>query len=188
MYPEITSDQMTEKASRKELRVANYLIAIFVNIILLYVVNNLISNVPHPLDQYASKDYPGLIERIVNWAATFQAPFLNTDFVSCLWAINLALGLAIMGNFVLLLYRPQWFHHLVQAVICASGFVAVYLVLKTFPFNISSSFLTTVIRTVLIALLIGLSIGLVIELIKFIRSPLWVRKNTPRVSDGSDQN
>jgi hypothetical protein len=184
MYHDLTAENPDNKLPRKKFKVAFYIIAIFANIFILYVVNNLISNIPHPLDQYASKDYPGLIETIVNWAATFQAPFLTTDFVSCLWAINLALGLAIMGNFVLLLYRPLWFHHLVQAIICAAAFFAVYLVFKRFPFNISSSILTMVVRVFLTTLLIGLTMGLIIELIRFVRSPISVLKNAHRESNG----
>lgn len=187
MNHEITPEHPNKEESKREFRVANYLIAIFINIFVLYVVNNLVPNIPHPIDQYASKDYPGLIESIVNWAANFQASFLTHDFVSCLWAINLALGLAIMGNFFLLLYRPRWFHHLVQAIICAAGFVAVFLVLRTFPFSVSSSFLIIVIRAFLIALIIGLSIGLIVELIRFVRSPISFRKNVPRESNDPGQ-
>ena len=183
----IEQPEIKKPVSPKAYSRGNYLVAITIDIFILYVVNNLISNIPHPLDQYASKDYPGIIENIVNWAANFQVSFLTHDFVSCLWAINLALGFGIMGNFVLLLYRPNWFHHLVQAVLCATGFLAAYLVFKTFPLDINSSSLITVVRVLLILIMAGLSIGLIVELIKFIKNPISTDKNNPRESDGSGQ-
>lgn len=188
MYHELAEGpSVQEKVPQRVFKVANYYIAIFVNIFLLYVLNNLVSNIPHPIDQYASKDYPGLIEKIVVAASNFQVTFLTRDFVSCLWAINLAVTLGILGNFFLLIYRRVWFHHLIQAVICAGGFFAFFLVFKLFPFDVTSAAIHTVIRAVLIMGMAGLGIGLIIELIRFIKSPIFPDKPAPRETDGSGQ-
>jgi hypothetical protein len=180
MLNELTEGQCNKEQSiDRDHNIVKYYVAIAIDIFLLYIVNNLVSIVAHPLDQFASKDYPGIIVSIVNWVSNFQSSFLTHDFVSCLWAINLALGLGIIGNFVLLLYRPNWFYHLIQAVICATGFFAVYLVFKTFPFVISTDAWRIVIRALLIMAMAGFCIGLIIELIIFVRSPISTNKTNP---------
>lgn len=124
-----------------ETGIAKYYIDLAANIILLYFFNNII---------YAN------------------IPFLaNKSYISCLWAINLALAVGIIGNFILLLYRPRWFHHLVQAVLSALIILAAYIVYRIFPFTFNSDVLQTVARTLLLIIMAGTGIGLIVEVVKF---------------------
>lgn len=120
-----------------------YYIAIAINIILLYFFNNL---------------------RFLN------LPFIiNDELISCLWAINLALSFGIISNFVLLLYRPEWFHHLTQAVILGLAGLSVYIVYRIFPFTFNTSTPDTITRVILIILMAAAAIGLIVEFVK-----LWM--------------
>jgi hypothetical protein len=108
-----------------------------VNIILLYVVNNL---------RYFG--IPQLIE---------------ANLVSCLWALNIVFGLAIIGNFVLLINRTVWFFHFVQMLINAAGVNAFFFIYKQYPFNLGSSILDTIVRIILILIMIGFFLTFLIE-------------------------
>jgi len=126
--------------SSKEPRLVNYYIAMAIDIILLYFFNNIV--------------FANII-------------FLSMkDLTSCLWAINLALGAGIIGNFVFLLFRPSWFRHLVQAVLNALALLAVYTVFRIFPFVLNTDILRTVTKVVLVVIMAGIGLGFVIELIK----------------------
>lgn len=120
--------------------VANFYVGIAADIILLYFFNNII---------------------FVNIS------FLVTkQFISCLWAINLALGIGIIGNFILLLYRPKWFVHLVEAIINILVVLAVYTVYRIFPFNFSAGGLQTAARVILLIIMAGTAIGFIVEAVK----------------------
>jgi hypothetical protein len=108
-----------------------------VNIILLYVVNNL---------RYFG--IPQLIE---------------ANLVSCLWALNIVFGLAIIGNFVLLINRTVWFFHCVQMLIDAAGVNAFFFVYKQYPFNLGSATLDMIVKIILILIMIGFFITFLIE-------------------------
>ncbi len=127
--------------SSTEPSIANYYVGMAADIILLYFFNNI---------KYV------------------EIPFLTTkDYISCLWAINLALGAGIIGNFVLLFYRPRWFPHLVQAILNALSILAVYIIYKIFPFSFSAISFQTATRIALILIMAAIGIGLIVEVIKF---------------------
>ena len=133
---------LTQEKAVKKPGVAGYYIAIVISILLLYFFNNM---------------------RFLNLS------FIPAEnFISCLWAINLALSAGIIGNFVLLLYRPRWFHHLMQGLIVGLGGFAVYIVFKIFPFTFSSTFLNSGTRNALISLMTAASIAFIIEMVKFL--------------------
>ncbi len=87
-------------------RNGEYVGAIIVNIILLYIFNNLL-----------------------NW----HVYFVTSAFNEVLWIINLSIAVAIIGNFLMLLYRPEWFRHVTKIVLNIVAFAAVYLVYTVFP-------------------------------------------------------
>ncbi len=137
--------------SSKEPRVVNYYIAIAVDIILLYFFNNIV------------------------FANIF---FLSAkDLTNCLWAINLALGIGIIGNFIFLLYRPRWFRHLVQAVLNALAVLAVYVIFRVFPFTFTDDVWRTVARIIMIIIMVGAGIGFVVEVVK--SGIAWLHREPP---------
>ncbi len=143
-------------------RRAKYFAAIIVCIVLLYVFNNLLSifflSVPP-----GSNIFRAIMD---SQFVQVNIPFLSSDFVNCLWGINLALILGMMGNFALLFYHPRWFNYLLQAVLIATGILPVYLVYKVFPFTIDSQSLPTLTKNGLIAFMSLLSLVVIFMLIK----------------------
>jgi hypothetical protein len=148
------------KKSSKEPGKWNFLISIFIDILLLYFFNNLIY---------------------------FNIPFLTRDIVSCLWAINLTLGFGIIGNFVLLLYHPRWFIHLIQVVINGLSILAVLTIYKIFPFTFSNESYQSAAKILLIIIMAGNGVGLVVELVKTLRAIPHNPNPRPPPSDGLDQ-
>jgi hypothetical protein len=90
--------------------------------------------------------------------------------MQCLWAVNITLSFSIMGNFFLLIYRPRWFHYLVQAVLYGLGIVAVYVVYAIYPFIFESVKINNGIKAALITGMAGLATALIIAFIRFIRA------------------
>jgi len=138
-----------------------YFAGIIVCIVLLYIFNNL-------LDLYVLSvpDGSNVFKAIMNNAFTqVSIPFLSKSFISCLWAINLALCLGMMGNFTLLFYRPYWFHYLMQALLIALSILPVYIIYKTFPFILDSQSQAALVKHGLTALMIILGAGALFMLI-----------------------
>ena len=132
-------------------RLWTYYVAIAVDIILLYVLNNLIY---------------------------MNISGLNSDrFISCLWAINLALTAGIIGNFVFLLYRPLWYYHFTQMILNFLMIVAFFVVYRWFPFNIDSDSAQRIVKIVLILIMAGTGVGALIELVKFVIA-FFIREKT----------
>ena len=143
-------------------RRGKYFAGIIICIVLLYLFNNLLS-------LYFLSVPPGsnVIKAIMDNAyIQLTIPFLANTFVNCLWAINLALSLGIMGNFALLFYRPSWFFYLLQAFLIAVGILPLYLVHKIFPFVIDSTSMQTLVKNGLIACMVLLALIVIYLLIK----------------------
>jgi hypothetical protein len=149
-------------------RVAGYYFIMAVDIILLYLFNNMLNFLTHPIDINASQDYPGIIYNVIKFFVDLKFSFLTKDFTSCLWAINLALACGIIGNFVLLLYRPRWFHHLMQAIPGFLAVLAIILVLRIFPFNLEAGLQQNGAKIILIALAAGFGANAVYESVRFV--------------------
>jgi len=175
---------VNENKAAREYSIANYYITMAIDIVLLYVLNNILNYLTHPVDVNTVNGYGEFIKSVVNFLVNFKIPFVTIDFRSCLWAINLALSFGIMGNFVLLLYRPRWFHHLVQVALSALTILAVYIVFRIFPFKFEASVFYTIMRVVLIVIMAGTAIVLISELYRFFvalkdRQPRQPQNNLP---------
>jgi len=119
-----------------------YYIALAVDIILLYLMNNI---------------------KYINIS------FIDQElFASCLWAINLVLGMGIMGNFFLLLYRPKWFYHFTQMVLNFLVAFGLYIIFRVFPFSFDQEMIKTAVKIVLIVVTAGIGLSAVYEMIRFI--------------------
>ncbi len=120
--------------------VVNYYVGITVNIILLYALNNI---------------------RYLN------SSVLDTNkYISCLWAINLALTIGILGNFILLIRRPRWLYHASQLIMNLTIILAFYIIFQQFPFNFVSSLYQTAVKVILIIIMVGTGIGAIVELVR----------------------
>jgi hypothetical protein len=120
--------------------VVNYYVGITINIILLYALNNI---------------------RYLN------SSVLDTNkYISCLWAINLALTIGILGNFILLILRPRWLYHATQLAMNLTIILAFYIIYQQFPFTFVSETYQTAVKVILIIIMAGTGIGAIVELVR----------------------
>jgi hypothetical protein len=123
--------------NREKEQKSEYISAIIVSLIFLYVVNNLL-----------------------NW----HIYFITNAFNEVLWIINLSIIATIIGNALLLLYSPERFRHVMKIIINIISFIAVYIVYKVFPFNFYNSFYNWGFNILLILAMIGIAIATIVEI------------------------
>lgn len=125
------------ESNREKEQKSEYASAIIINLIFLYIVNNLL-----------------------NW----HIYFITNAFNDVLWIINLSILTAIIGNILLLLYSPVRFRHVMKIIINIISFIAVYVVYKVFPFNFYNSFYNWGFNLLLILAMIGIIIAIIVEI------------------------
>ena len=125
--------QEKEKNSKK----SEYIGAIVVNVILLYIFNNLL-----------------------NWHVYFITNALN----EILWIINIAITATIIGNIMFLIFNPEWFRHILKIILNIFAFTAVYSIYSIFPFNFSSFLVDWSVTIALIFIMAGILIATIFEL------------------------
>ena len=126
-------------------RRSGYVIAIAVNVVMLYVVNNLLA-----------------------WNIL---PFLTDDFGRVLWLIDVSLLATIMVNFVYVAYDQRWFRSLGQIGLNLISLVVAVRMYQVFPFDFSGSTFdwTQIARMVIIFTILGTAIGAMVEALKLAR-------------------
>ncbi len=130
-------NRMFAKGGENKAKKSEYIAAIIVNIILLYIFNNLL-----------------------NWHVYFITNALN----SILWIINLAIIITILGNILLLAYNPGWFRHVMKIILNMVAIVAVYNIFTVFPFNFNSFLIDWSVTIALIFIMAGIAIATIVEL------------------------
>jgi hypothetical protein len=132
----------------------SFFASLAVYIVLLYVVNNLC--------------YMGITQ------------LTEKNLISCMWPLNIIFGLAIIGNFMLLVYRPAWFFYLIQTLINAAGVNAFFYIYKLYPFNLNNPMLDNAIKIILILIMIAFFLAFLLEFYRFgINFQLPKKKVTP---------
>ncbi|MFZ0625261.1 MAG: hypothetical protein WAN34_02040 [Acidimicrobiia bacterium] len=138
---------MTQTANRavaraRAPRVAGYVVAIGVNVVILVVANNLL-----------------------DWG---WLPFLTSDFANLLWLIDLSMLATIGINLIYIWYDPGWFKSCGQIVTNAMSIVVLARMLQIFPFDFSETAFdwSMITRAVLILALVGSAIGLLVEMFR----------------------
>jgi hypothetical protein len=123
-----------------------YLVAIGVNLVLLYVVNNLLE-----------------------WGVP---EFLTDDFERVLPIMNFSIVANIVVNIVYLFFDPTWFKSITQIVLSVIGLIVVIRLYRVFPFDYTAYEFyefewEVVTRVVLVLIMIGISIGIIVTTAKF---------------------
>lgn len=131
---------MTSKA-KKGNRKSGYIAAIIINIILIYVFNNL-----------------------MNWGV----PFLTERFSAVLWAINISLSATILANVIYLLADINWLRHTGEIILTALAIFVLFMILVIFPFTFAEESWAFWVRVGLIIAMVGTGIGLIVEIFKLI--------------------
>jgi hypothetical protein len=122
-----------------------YAVAIGVNAILLYVVNQLLE---------------------WEWPS-----FLTEEFDRVVGIMSFSIIVSIVANVLYLMFDPRWFKSLGQIVENVVGFAVGIRVWQVFPFDFSSWSMdwSWLIRVALIVGLVGLAIGTIVEVAKLAR-------------------
>lgn len=124
----------------KEKDRSGFIAAIIINVIIYFIVNNLL-----------------------NWNLSFISP----TFVEVLGILNLLIISTILINFIFLFYQPSWFRNMLHVITDILSIIMLYTFLRVFPFILNDFF--ALIVTVLIVLgILGAFIGLIIHVLKFI--------------------
>ncbi|HKY47281.1 MAG TPA: hypothetical protein VJQ79_04775 [Acidimicrobiia bacterium] len=132
-------------------RRSGYVVAIAVNVVMLYVVNNLLA-----------------------WDIL---PFLTSDFGRVLWLIDISLLATIVVNFIYVAYDQSWFRALTQVGLNLISLVVAVRMYQVFPFDFSGSGFdwTQIARVVIIFTILGTAIGAVVEAVKLARAAANLR-------------
>jgi hypothetical protein len=125
----------------KEFKNSEFIGAIIANIVILYIVNNLL-----------------------NWNIFFIAP----TWVQVLFILNLSIVTNILANIGFLIYQRGWFRSLVQIVLNIIGFVVVYELYMVFPFVIQTEWIAIALKLLLILAMIGIIIATIVEVLRLI--------------------
>ena len=125
-----------------------YVVAVLVNIVLLFVVNNLLA-----------WGVPG---------------FLTEDFNTVLPIVNVSLVASAIVNVVYLVNDDRWFKSLSQAGLAAISLVVAIRTLTVFPFDFARYDFdwALVTRTILVFVIVALSIAIVAEALRGISASI----------------
>jgi len=125
----------------KEFKTSEFIVAIIVNIIVLYIVNNLL-----------------------NWNLSFIAP----TFSEVLFILNISIIANIIANIGFLVYQKGWFRSIAQIVLNVISFIVVYTLYTVFPFTFQSIWVTYALLLILIIGMVGLFISTIYEIVRLI--------------------
>ncbi|MCK9617712.1 MAG: hypothetical protein M0R21_07730 [Lentimicrobiaceae bacterium] len=94
-------------AMLKKKKRGDYLGAIIVNIIILYVINAL---------------------------PRWEPGFITGGYTAALWIMNINFAVRVLGNFFLLLYSERWFRNLANTIFHLMGFIMLISLYVMYPF------------------------------------------------------
>jgi hypothetical protein len=123
-------------------RRSGYVVAVLVNAVLLWVVNNL-----------------------EEWDVV---PWLTDDFSRVVPIINVSLVASLVANLMYLGYDTGWFKSLTQIVLLSISMAVMIRMYSVFPFDFSAYDFNweTVARVVMILAMVGIGIGIIVEVSK----------------------
>ncbi|MCE5213996.1 MAG: hypothetical protein LLF83_04670 [Methanobacterium sp.] len=126
---------------KKEPHKSQFIAAVLVNLIFLYIANNLL-----------------------NW----NLSFIDNSFLQVLGILNIFFIVAVVVNFLFIFYSKDWFRNLFQIPVDLLGLVTAYSLFTIFPFIINNILLEYILKFILLVFIIGSFISLVVHFIKFI--------------------
>nr|WP_319372512.1 hypothetical protein [uncultured Methanobacterium sp.] len=125
----------------KEHKTSEFIAVIVVNLIFLYIVNNLLS---------------------------WNLSFITSSFQDVLWIFNLSIAATIVGNVLFLIYHPTWFRSIIRIILNILGFLVVYYLYTVFPFTFSNGLVTFSLKFALIVAMVVMVIVTIVEVVKLI--------------------
>ena len=136
------ADQISPQATRR----FGYGVAVAVNIVMLWIVNNLL-----------------------DWG---WPSWLTDDFEQVLPIINVSIVATIVVNLVYIVYDATWFKSMLQVGLLVISLMVTIRLYRVFPFDFSAYSFNwePVTRGILIFVCVGIGIGLIAELVKFAKA------------------
>lgn len=119
----------------------DYLFAIIINLILLYIANN-----------------------ILYWNLSFIA----ISFTDVLWAVNLSLIVAIIANVSFVLYDPPWFKIVAKILMSLTALVAAFTILSVFPFVINQFIIAVGLKILIIIGILAAVISIIFQIMRIV--------------------
>ena len=119
----------------------DYILAIVINLIMLFIANNLLY---------------------------WNLSFIAGSFSEVLWAINLSLIVAIVANVSFVLYDPPWYKIIAKIVMNFTALVAVFTLLTVFPFVINQFILALGLTILLIIGIIAAIVSIIFQIMKMV--------------------
>lgn len=123
----------------KEEKWYDYLFAILLNLILLYIANNLIY---------------------------WNLSFIAASFSNVLWAVNFSLIVAVVANVSFILYDPRWFKICSKIIMNITALVAAFTLLTVFPFVINQFILVLGLKIILIIGILASVVSILFQIMK----------------------
>ncbi len=141
----MTNEEHAASSTKPIARRVGYAIAVGVNLVLLFVVNNLLA-----------------------WG---WIPFLTDDFERLLPIVSFSLVVGAGVNFAFIFYNAPWFRSVGEIVQNAVSLLVIIATLRVFPFDFSPYSIdwATFARTGLILVGVAIGIGTIVEVVKLIR-------------------
>lgn len=127
-------------------RRAGYVVAVLVNLIMLFAINV--------------------------WPGWQVLPFLTAEITLVLWLINASIAVNVVANLVYLIGDPAWLKALGDMLTTAVGILALARLWQVFPFDFSSyAFDWSIVVHILLGVgIIGSAIGIFVAFFSFIKS------------------
>lgn len=125
----------------KKVKKSEFIVAIIVNLILFYIVNNLLS---------------------------WNFSFITSSFQDVLWIFNISICATIIANIIFLAYHPGWFRSLAKIVLNILSFYVCYYLFTIFPFIFSQTAYTIVVKMIIIMGMVALLIISLVEVLRLI--------------------
>ena len=126
---------------------------------------------PNNLGTYISSIvFNGIFLFVINKIPEWNPAFITESFADVVWILNASIIVQLIGNGLLILFHPLFFHHLVNLLFSVVSFIAVYRIFRVFPFDFSmvKDWLITVVRIVLVSGMVGTVIACVVHLLGFL--------------------
>ncbi len=139
-------DWSTAEVGKRSISRVGYAIAVVVNLVLLFIVSNLLA-----------------------WG---WVPFLTDDFEQLLPIVNLSFVVAAGANVAFIFYNARWFRSVGQIVQSIVSLFVIVATLKVFPFDFSPYSIDWAMITRVGLVLVGAVIGIatIAEFVKLIRA------------------
>ena len=125
----------------KKIKWYQYLFTALMDLILLYIANNLIY---------------------------WNLSFISASYTDVLWAVNLTIFFTIVGNVSFILYDPPWFKHLTKIIINSTALYAAYIIYVVFPFTLNQEYQVIILKIVIILAMMAAFLSVIFEIIKLL--------------------